>query len=153
VSGPRQSGKGGFVLPRFIASAMSNEPLTVFGDGTAKRAFTHVRDIANGCYLAMKNESSGQVYNLGNPNNITTISEFASRVISVTQSQSKIELVDPKTLFGPLYEEASDKFPDASLTIKDLGWEPKKNLDEIISETWEFMKKLDNSNFQNISGR
>ena len=153
VSGPRQSGKGGFVLPRFIASAMNNDPLTVFGDGNAKRAFTHVRDIANGCYLAMKNESSGKVYNLGNPSNITTISEFANRVIDVTKSNSKIELVDPKTLFGPLYEEASDKFPDATLTIADLKWEPKKSLDEIIAETWEFMKKLKASSFQSISGK
>jgi UDP-glucose 4-epimerase len=132
---------------------MSNESLTVFGDGNAKRAFTHVRDIANGCYLAMKNESSGNVYNLGNPSNITTIAEFANRVIDVTQSSSKIELVDPKTLFGPFYEEASDKFPDATLTVKDLKWTPKKSLDEIITDTWEFMKKLKESSFQSISGK
>ena len=152
VAGPRQSGRGGFVLPRFVTAAMRNDEITVFGDGKAKRAFTHVRDIANGCFLAMQHDSSGQVFNLGNPNNITTIGDFANKVVYLLGSTSDVRNIDPKVLFGKLYEEASDKFPDATLTMETLGWNPKQTLDEIILSTWEFMKSLDSEDLKSFSG-
>lgn len=153
VAGPRQSGKGGFVLPRFITAAMENNDLTVFGDGTAKRAFTHVRDIANGCFLAMHHESSGKVFNLGNPRNVTTIGDFATRVVELLNSSSRIININPKTLFGNLYEEASDKFPDSTMTMETLKWDPKSSLDHIITSSWEFMKTLDSDEFKVFRGK
>lgn len=153
VAGPRQSGRGGFVLPRFITAAMENKELTVFGDGSAKRAFTHVRDIANGCFLAMHHNSSGNVFNLGNPKNVTTIGELAQRVVSILNSNSKIENIDPKTLFGEFYEEASDKFPDATFTMHTLNWNPRNSLDDIVRSTWDFMKTLEEEDFKSFSGR
>lgn len=153
VAGPRQSGKGGFVLPRFITAAMDGRDITVFGDGKARRAFTHVRDIANGCFLAMHHSSSGKVFNLGNPKNITTIGEFAESVVKLLNSSSKIVNVDPKTLYGDLYEEASDKFPDSRMTMEVLNWNPNSSLDEIIVTTWDFMKTLNHEEFRTFSGK
>jgi nucleoside-diphosphate-sugar epimerase len=152
VAGPRQSGKGGFVLPRFIAAAMENRPLTVFGDGQAKRAFTHVRDIANGCYLAMKSDANGEVYNLGNPVNKITIKELAEMVTSIVGSHSKIHFTDPKTLYGELYEEASDKFPDSQKAKTMLNWEPKHSVASVILETWKFMQTLSDDDFREFAG-
>jgi UDP-glucose 4-epimerase len=153
VAGPRQSGKGGFVLPRFITAAMEDRDLTVFGDGKARRAFTHVRDIANGCFLAMHHDSSGKVFNLGNPRNITTIGKFAENVVDLLKSNSKIVNVNPKTLYGDLYEEASEKFPDSRMTMELLNWNPNYSLEEIIVTTWDFMKTLDSEDFRTFSGK
>lgn len=132
VAGPRQSPRGGFVLPRFVQQAASGRPLTVFGDGSAVRAFTHVSDMASGIVLAMQKGNVGSAYNVGNPDNKTTILSLAKRVKRVLGSKSEIQFVDPKTIFGPLYEEASDKFPDATKAICELGWEPKYGIDETI---------------------
>jgi UDP-glucose 4-epimerase len=153
VAGPRQSGKGGFVLPRFIGAAMKNQPITVFGDGEAKRAFTHVRDIANGCYLAMKSNTSGEVFNLGNPRNKITIGELAKLVKTQPRSLSEIQFIDPKLIYGDLYEEASDKFPDATKSQDELGWSPKHNISSVIDETWKFMETLSVNEFLDFSGQ
>jgi UDP-glucose 4-epimerase len=152
VAGPRQSGKGGFVLPRFIASAMRNNPITVFGDGQAKRAFTHVRDIANGCYLAMQSPINGEVFNLGNPANKITIEDLAKMVKTHTHSESAIQFIDPKSIYGELYEEASDKFPDASRSQDVLGWRPRHDIASVISETWKFMETLTPQEFSEFAG-
>lgn len=140
VAGPRQSGKGGFVLPRFISQALANQPLTVYGDGTMIRAFTHVKDIVNGCLLVMEKGRNGQAYNIGNPANKTSILDLAKRVVRAAGSQSEIRFVDPKELFGPLFEEANDKYPDADLAMRELSWHPQYGLDDTIRETVEYIK-------------
>ena len=132
VAGPRQSPKGGFVLARFIQQAYNNLPITVFDDGTAIRAFTHVRDMANGIILGMKYGGNGEAYNVGNPANKTNILDLAHRVKQVLRSHSEIIHVDPKTIYGPLYEEANDKYPDAEKAFSELGWKPDYDIDATI---------------------
>jgi UDP-glucose 4-epimerase len=137
IAGPRQSGKGGFVLPRFIAQSLRNEPLTVFGTGQQVRAFTHVKDMADGLIRAMERGGNGEVYNLGNPENRITVLELARRVIQLTGSKSEIAFVDPRDIYGPLYTEASDKYPDATRARRDLGWCPKYGTDWVILDAVE----------------
>lgn len=133
VAGPRQSGKGGFVLPRFIEQARNNQPLTVFGDGTQIRAFTHVADIVNGLILAFQNGRSGEVYNLGNPSNKTTILELAQQVIAIV-GQGTIQFIDPQTLYGSLYAEAADKYPNADKAQRELHWQPTRDIQTTIRD-------------------
>jgi len=140
VAGPRQSGKGGFVLPRFITQALAGEPLTVYGDGSMIRAFTHVADIADGLMAAMARGASGEAYNLGNPANKTSILDLARRVLDRIPGPSKIEFVDPKKLFGPLFEEANDKYPDADKSMTELAWNPKYDIDRVILDTAEYIR-------------
>jgi UDP-glucose 4-epimerase len=140
VAGPRQSGKGGFVLPRFIAQALAEEPITVYNDGRMIRAFTHVKDIVDGIILAMEKGANGEVYNIGNPANKISILELAERVIHLTRSNSRISHVDPKTLFGALFEEANDKYPDADRAIHNLGWHPAYGIDDIILDSYSYIK-------------
>ena len=143
VSGPRQSPKGGFVLPRFIQQAVNNKPITVFNDGSAVRAFTHVNDMARGIILGMNNGKIGEAYNIGNPSNKTTILELAQRVIKVLNSKSEIIFVDPKKIYGETYEEANDKFPDAEKAKLELGWVPEFDIDRtILDATNEYTRQL-----------
>lgn len=135
ISGPRQATGGGFVLPRFIGQALRDEPLTVYGEGRSIRAFTHVRDIARGVVLAQRNGETGRPYNVGNPANKTTILDLAQRVVSLTGSSSEIQFVDPKKLWGDLFEEANDKYPDSDRAEAELGWVAEFSLDEIIRQT------------------
>ena len=152
VAGPRQSGKGGFVLPRFIGAAIQNQPVTVFDDGGALRAFTHVKDIAMGCFLAMEKGESGDIYNLGNPNNKTTILDLAKKVIELTGSKSEISFVNPKDLYGKMYEASPDKYPDSTAAFTKLGWSNKYDLESLILDTLNFMRGLDHEELKIMSG-
>lgn len=139
VAGPRQRADGGFVIPRFVGQALRGEPLTVYGDGQQIRAFTHVADIVDGLLLAMEKGTSGEVYNIGNPGNITTVNGLAE-IVQNKVSLVDIRYVDPKALHGSLFAEAANKYPDDSKAIRDLGWQPKYSLTKIVRDVRDFMK-------------
>ena len=142
ISGPRQLKDGGFVLPTFVQQALKGEPITVFGDGEQVRAFTYVKDIVDGIYLtSVANEHMNDIWNIGNGDNVATINHMAEKVKEFINSNSEITHVDPKTIHGPLFEEAWDKIPDSE-KIKDLlGWEPTLGVDEIIESVIDFWKE------------
>jgi UDP-glucose 4-epimerase len=134
VAGPGQSGEGGFVLPRFVRQALSGEPITVYGDGSAVRALTHVDDVSDGIVRALRGGRSGAAYNLGNAANRTTILDLAGLVLRVTGSSSPISHVDPRDLHGDLFAEAPDKFPDGDLARRELGWSPSRDLERVVRD-------------------
>jgi nucleoside-diphosphate-sugar epimerase len=131
IAGMRQSGLGGFVLPRFLKAAQDGNALTIFGDGKQVRAFTDVRDVAWGLRLLMSKGVKGEIYNIGAEENKTTIADLARKVISLYDTESHTELRDPKEIFGPTYREANDKYPN-SAKIRALGWKPEFNITQII---------------------
>lgn len=139
IAGARQSKIGGFVLPRFSRQAINNEPLTVFGDGSQVRAFTHASDMANGLRLAMAKGRTGEAYNIGDRTNKTTVRELACRVIAHANSKSTLAYVDPKTIYGEFYVEANDKLPNVFKSATELKWQPTKTMDDIILDAlaWE----------------
>jgi len=141
VAGPRQSSNGGFVLPRFIAQSLAGEDITVYGDGQMVRAFTHVKDVANGIIRALRQGKTGHVYNIGNPANKTNILHLAQEVCRLSGTPSRITFVDPKKLWGPLFEEANDKYPDADRAIGELGWKPRYGLEDTIRETLQYIRE------------
>lgn len=134
VAGPRQKTDGGFVIPRFIEQAKTGAPLTVYGDGSPRRSFTHVADVVDGLILAAEHGRPGEVYNLGNPDNECSIAQLAADVIAVTGSSSVIEYVDPVTLWGPAFREAADKVPDSSKAKAEFGWNPTRDRLQIIRD-------------------
>jgi UDP-glucose 4-epimerase len=141
--GPRQSGSYGMVLPRFITAALSNQPLTVYGDGTQSRTFCSVRDVVDALVLLMgSKESIGQAFNIGSTNEIT-ISELAKKVISLTNSTSEIFYKKHSEVFGDHFEEPQRRVPDISKIKKVVGWQPKQSLDEVIVEIAEYLKAND----------
>lgn len=134
VAGPGQRADGGFVLPRFIAQARDNAPLTVYQPGTQRRAFTHVADIVDGLVRAYERGQAGEVYNLGNSANECTIRQLALEVIEASASHSRIDIVDPRDLWGPSFREAPDKVPCADKARESLGWVPTRDRAQTIRE-------------------
>lgn len=139
VAGPRQKSDGGFVLPRFIEQAMRDGGITIFGTGGQIRAFTHVLDIVDGLMQAMQFGVSGECYNLGNPDNKIRIWDLALKVKEIIGGGVLI-LTNGKAIYGPLYSEASDKFPDAQKASAELDWCPRRTIDETIHDAWDTMR-------------
>jgi nucleoside-diphosphate-sugar epimerase len=129
-------------MPRFVGQAMLGRDITVFGDGKQIRAFTHVRDMVSGIVAAMRKGKSGEVYNLGNAANRCSILELANEVREITRSKSRITFHDPKTIYGPFYEEANNKFPDDTKTISELAWQPSRSRDSAIEDTYKYFNGL-----------
>ena len=141
--GPRQSGSYGMVLPRFVKAAISNQPLTVYGDGTQSRTFCSVIDVVDALVLLMDSkESIGQAFNIGSTNEIT-ITELAKKVIKLTNSTSEIIYKKHSEVFGDHFEEPQRRVPDISKIKKAVGWQPKTSLDEVIVEIAEYLKTND----------
>jgi nucleoside-diphosphate-sugar epimerase len=142
VTGEYQLPDGGFVLPRFVTQALNGEDITVYYDGLQLRAFTWVKDIVHGIYLASiaSDENWNQEWNIGNEKNENTILYLAQRVKELTNSNSNITHVDPKNLHGVLFTEAPEKIPDSEKIKSKLNWVATKGTDEVISEVVNFYK-------------
>ena len=153
IAGPRQSGEGGFVLPRFLAQAHLGLPITIFGDGNARRAFSHVKDLADGVIRALRHGIAGTAYNLGNHGNLVTVEELADKVLEITGSPSEKQFIDPRTIYGPTFTEANDKFPAAGRAIAELGWRPSRSVDDIVAGTWDYMGRASPATFARLAGQ
>lgn len=136
VSGRYQLPDNGFVLPRFVSQALNGEDITVYYDGSQLRAFTWVKDIVEGIYLASiaPKEYWNQEWNVGNEKNENTILYLATKVKEITNSNSNIVNIDPTILHGPLFTEAPEKIPNSEKIKSLLKWEPTKGIDDIIKE-------------------
>ena len=132
--GPRQVGKYGMVLPRFIESALKNEPLTVYGDGSQTRTFCSVSEVVNALSsLSKSNQTIGEVYNVGSSNEISII-DLAKKVISNLNSSSEILFKSFSENFGEEFEEASSRVPSIAKIQSAIGWQSTKGIDEIIDD-------------------
>lgn len=142
VTGKYQLPDGGFVLPRFVEQALQNKDITVYYSGQQLRAFTWVKDIVNGIYLASTAPDHlwNQEWNIGNELNEQTILYLAEKVKKLTSSTSKIIHIDPKELHGPLFSEAPEKIPNSEKIKTQLGWKPTKYVDDVIQEVIDFYK-------------
>lgn len=139
--GPRQSGSYGMVLPRFVSAALSNQPLTVYGDGTQSRTFSAVSDVVMALAGLLKTKSTiGEVFNVGGNQQITIL-DLAKKVIGITNSNSKIEFRPYSEVYGSDFEEPNSRIPDISKIKGAINWSPQKGLDEIIIELSNHMKK------------
>ena len=102
--GPRQTGRYGMVLPSFVQSALLGKPITVFGDGTQSRSFTHVQDVVDGLVKLMdESKAEGDIFNVGNDQEVT-IDQLAEKVKEMTGSPSEIEHIPYEKAYGPGFE-------------------------------------------------
>ena len=138
TSGPRQVGDFGMVLPRFVSSALRNEQISVFGDGSQTRCFCHVSDTVRAILLVMDSEKSvGQVFNVGNDQQIS-IMELANMVVKTARSSSRIATLPYAEAYAEGFEDMLRRVPDISKIKKSLGWSPKIGLDQIIQDVVDF---------------
>lgn len=138
--GPRQTGRYGMVVPRFVQSAIRNEPITVYGDGRQSRVFCHVADAVEAILaLASLEKSTGDVFNVGGVGEIS-IAELASKIIMETNSHSTIEYLPYNQAYGPGFEDMQRRVPDISKIREAIGWRPTHDLESIISDVARSMK-------------
>ena len=139
--GPRQTGRYGMVLPRFVQSALKNEPITIYGDGTQSRVFCHVADAVRAILTIAKTDSTiGEVYNVGGVGE-TTIKQLAERIIELTKSTSAITYTPYDQAYTAGYEDMQRRVPDITKIKNAIGWSPENTLDSIIADVAAEMKK------------
>ena len=139
--GPRQVGHYGMVVPRFVSSAIRNEPLSVYGSGDQIRCFCHVTDAVRGLLLVMDSDKAvGEVFNVGNNQQIS-IMELAKKVIEITGSKSAIEKIAYEKAYPQGFEDMQRRVPDISKIKQVLGWSLEINLDQIIKDIAAFNTK------------
>jgi len=132
--GPRQTGRYGMVVPRFVQAALKNQVLTIYGDGTQSRVFCHVDDAVQAiATLAATDSTIGEVFNVGGSGEIT-IKELAERVIALTNSQSVITYTKYSDAYGAGFEDIQRRVPDISKIKKAIDWAPTNDLTQIIND-------------------
>jgi UDP-glucose 4-epimerase len=133
--GPRQSGRYGMVLPRFIESALRQEPVKVFGDGRQTRCFCHVSDTVEALMrLKATPDAIGQIFNVGSAEEIR-IMELARRVIQAAGSTSVIVNQPYDTAYAPGFEDMLRRRPCLDKLFRTTGFKPQTSLETIIRET------------------
>ncbi|MDQ4011525.1 MAG: NAD-dependent epimerase/dehydratase family protein [Actinomycetota bacterium] len=145
IVGPRQTGRYGMVIPRFVSQALRGEPLTVYGDGTQTRCFCHVREVVGAFVDLIEHpRGHGKVFNLGRPEEVS-IHELAERVIDRTASSSSIRLVPYTEAYPEGFEDMSRRVPDVSRARALVGFDPKLGLDEILSSVIDDQLKAESA--------
>jgi UDP-glucose 4-epimerase len=136
--GPRQTGAYGMVLPRFVRQALRHDPITVFGTGEQSRCFCHVDDVTAGLLgLLDCREAVGEVFNVGSGREIT-IAQLAELVTGMTGSSSDIEYIPYEEAYEEGFEDMDRRVPDTSKIADLIGWQPKRQLEEIVADVIEF---------------
>jgi len=140
--GPRQTGTYGMVIPNFVRQALAGEPITVFGDGTQSRSFSHVRDIVGALIKLMAEPKAiGEVINIGNVEEVT-MSDLAERVRRLSGSTSTIKRIPYDEAYESGFEDMPRRVPDLTKVKALIGYEPKYSLDDILLEVIDYALKL-----------
>jgi UDP-glucose 4-epimerase len=140
--GPRQTGQYGMVLPSFVRQALAGEPITVFGDGTQQRSFTYVGDVV-GCLMKLiaDKRAVGQVFNIGNGEEVSIL-RLAELVKARTGSTSEIVFIPYDKAYEAGFEDMPRRVPDLTRVRALVGYEPKVQLDEIITRVIDYFQTL-----------
>ena len=140
--GPRQLGAYGMVVPRFIKSALANEPITVYGDGNQTRCFAHVYDVIDAVIAtAFADSTIGKVINIGNDFEIS-IKGLAQKIIAETNSDSEIVYIPYSEAYGDGFEDMDRRVPNIDLINQLVDWKPQRDLSTIIRDISAEMKRV-----------
>jgi UDP-glucose 4-epimerase len=132
--GPRQTGRYGMVVPRFVQSALRNEPITIYGDGTQSRVFCHVLDAVDAVLKITKDDKTiGEVFNVGGEGE-TTIQQLAEKIIANTKSTAGITCTPYSQAYQVGFEDIQRRIPDITKLESSIGWKPVRDLNQIISD-------------------
>ena len=132
--GPRQRGRYGMVLPRFVAAALDGAELEIHGSGEQVRCFCDVRDVAQALpRMLAEPRCRGRVFNVGS-DRPTTINELAATVLRVTGSRSAVRRVAHADVFGPGFEDLAVRVPDISLVRAAIGFDPAIGIERTVQD-------------------
>lgn len=142
--GPRQSGRYGMVLPRFVQWAIRNEPIQVYGDGGQQRCFCNVRDVTEAIQmLAEGSQAVGEVFNIGSTEEVT-IMALAERVRDLAGSQSEIVTLPYAKAYAEGFEDMRRRIPDIGKMQQRFEWSPVTMLDDTIQQIIAYHRALPN---------
>lgn len=132
--GPRQSGKYGMVVPRFIERAIANRPIEIYGDGQQTRCFSHVSDVTDALIRLLSTKSCyGRVFNVGSDEEVT-ICALAERIIEMTNSQSTLTFIPYDEAYGTSFDDLQRRVPDLSRIRDAIDFKRTRNLNDILQE-------------------
>ena len=139
--GPRQSGQYGMVIPNFVRQALAGEPITVFGDGTQSRSFTHVADVVGALIkLVHEPKAIGEVINIGNVQE-TTILGLAERIRELSGSKSIIRFIPYDQAYESGFEDMPRRVPALAKVEGLIGYKPEHQLDVILTQVIDYFRK------------
>jgi len=140
--GPRQTGRYGMVIPNFVRQALSDEAITVFGNGKQTRSFTDVTDVVGALIkLAQEPRAIGQVFNIGNTEEISIL-DLAERIRTMASSRSTIEFVPYEKAYDAGFEDMPRRVPDLTKIGEYIGYRPTVGLAEILKRVIEHTKTV-----------
>ncbi len=135
--GPRQTGRYGMVIPSLVTQALTGENITVFGDGSQSRCFTHVDDAVGAIIkVADHREANGEVYNVGSQHEITIL-DLARRIKDLTASDSRIVFIPYEEAYEEGFEDMMRRVPDLTRINRLIGYKPRVQLDETLRSVIE----------------
>lgn len=131
--GPRQRGRYGMVVPRFVKWALTNETINIYGDGRQSRCFSYVGDVIEALVklMAAKEKAYGKVFNVGAQEEIT-IEQLADKIIAATGSKSKKQFVPYEKAYGEGFDDMARRVPSLNRIRETIGFEPNRKIDEIL---------------------
>jgi UDP-glucose 4-epimerase len=140
--GPRQTGRYGMVIPRFVQQALRHEAITVFGDGEQSRCFCHVGDVVHALLALLDRPelTGGQIYNIGS-NQEVTINQLAKKVIEQAGSTSTLKHIPYNEAYAPGFEDMRRRVPDIHKIHLAIGWAPSRTLTEILDDVIRFERQ------------
>jgi UDP-glucose 4-epimerase len=139
--GPRQSGRYGMVIPRFVERALAGEPLEVHGDGTQTRSFCHVSDTVRAlCGLMDATGIAGEIFNVGSSERVSIL-QLSERVKQATGSNSPIEFIPYERVYDQGIEDTLHREPATGKIREAIGWQTTLDLDRIIADVIEHTRK------------
>ena len=134
VVGPRQTGRYGMVIPRFVQQALKGEPITVYGNGEQTRTFTWVKDAVDAMVkIAQFPEAFGEIFNVGHYR-VISILDLAKMVKQLTESSSPIVFVPYEKVYGKGFEDVPSRAPDLSKITNIIGYRPTLDLPQVLEE-------------------
>jgi len=130
--GPRQTGRYGMVVPRFVEWALAGEPIQIYGTGQQSRCFCNVHDVVEAVIALVRSEqATGGIFNIGSSEEVS-IEQLADRVIALTNSPSKKEFVPYERAYGRPIEDMMRRVPSTERIKATVGWQPRIDLDETL---------------------
>ena len=136
--GPRQTGQYGMVIPTFVKQALSDRPITVYGDGKQSRCFCYVGDVIGALMKLMDDEQAvGEVFNVGSNQEIT-IGDLAKKVKELTRSESEIMFVPYDEAYEEGFEDMPRRVPDTTKINQLVGFKPEMTLEGILGKVIDF---------------
>jgi UDP-glucose 4-epimerase len=134
VVGPRQSGRYGMVIPRFVGQAVAGGPVEVHDDGNQVRCFIHVRDTVRAVIELMESPAAvGQIFNIGNDEAIT-VRQLAEAVVRLASPSAKIEHISYAQAFGPGFEDVRCRIPDLTRLRSAINFVQRYSMEDILRE-------------------